>query len=837
MHMQATTEVLGMEEASPSALVSAITALARARTLEDVTSIVRRAARRLVGADGVSFVLKEDGHCNYVDEDAIGPLWKGQRFPLKQCMTGWVMLHREAVIIEDIRLDDRIPQAAYAPTFVRSMAAVPIRAADPIGAIAAYWARCRVATSEEVQTLQTFAEAASVAMENVRLLNELRRAKDHAESTAAENRILFEQAAHELVERERLERDRLLGQEDLSIALAAGDMGSWEWNLQTNELRRSPGIQRLLGDFEASGSVSGVDWVLHRTHHEDRPKLRETIERARREHDLFDCEFRFEHATGGMRWLRATVRCFFDEAGRPIRMYGVFRDTTDYRDVERRLKESERKLRLIFEQVPVGITLADEKGALLEANPAAKRMLESALTEIDHGLKLFQRRLEAPVHTPGSQPWEPAEFAFARRDGTTGWCRVRSALIPGEGGRPTLGMMEDITQQRLLEQGLVQAQKMESIARLAGGVAHDFNNALTVILGWLGVLEDSERNFDAASRQGLEAIRQASDHAASLTRQLLAFARRQVLEHKVVDLNALVGGVQRLVDGLVGEDVNVVVKLASQPRHAKVDPGQIEQVILNLAANARDAMPKGGKITLRTSSVEIAEGAARGDLKPGSYAVIECSDTGSGISPATLPFIFEPFFTTKEPGKGTGLGLATVHGIIRQHGGTIEVETGRDSGTTFRIYLPAIRHEGTSTSAQKNKVLPPGGKETILLVEDEPLVRSVAAMSLKLAGYDLIEVEGPLDAIKAASDPARRIDLLLSDVVMPEMNGVTLAEKLRELRPAMRVLLSSGYSEESLDSRAIDAVRVTFLPKPYTPDTLRRKVREVLDQAAVSAGG
>jgi two-component system cell cycle sensor histidine kinase/response regulator CckA len=828
-----------VDEVSPQELAAAITTLARARTLEDVTYTVRKAARRLVGADGVTFVLNEDDHCHYVDEDAIGPLWKGQRFPLRQCMTGWVMINRMAVVVEDIRVDPRIPQAAYAATFVRSMAAVPIRVSDPIGAIAAYWATCRKATPAEVQTLQTLAEAASVAMENVRLLSELQASHKRAEKSAAENQILFERAAHELIERERVERERKLGQEDLSLVLSAGEMGTWDWDLRSGIVQKSPNIQRLMGDDFATSSKPGSDWFVRRIVVADRAGVASAMERARTTRDLFDFEFGYDHPVMGVRRLRATGRYFFDTDGTPIRMYGVFRDTTDYHDIQLRLEESERKLRAIFEQVPVGITLTDENGKLLEANPAARKMLGDAIENAQGVLQIYRRALRAPVSADAKDGnWKPEEFSYARRDGTTGWCRVRSAPVSTDAGpgRTTLGMMEDITENRLLEAGLVQAQKMESIGRLAGGVAHDFNNALTVIMGWLGVLQP-KAPLSGPSHDGLEAIRQAADHAATLTRQLLAFARRQVLEPKVVDVNKLVGGVRRLIDGLVGDDVKVSVDLSRDAIPMKVDPGQIEQVILNLAANSRDAMPKGGKITLKTSLVELLQGSVRGELNPGRYAMIEFSDTGSGISPEALPFIFEPFFTTKDPGKGTGLGLATVHGIIRQHGGNIEVQTEQGKGTTFRILIPAVESKAPTATGPTAEQAPPGGRETILLVEDEPLVRSVAAMTLKLAGYNVIEVDGPEQAIKLVSERNDKIDLLLSDVVMPEMNGVVLAERLRDARPGMRVLLSSGYSEESLDSRSIDAGRIMFLPKPYMPDTLRRKVREALDQPPCTTAG
>ncbi len=809
-------------ESQSALLVSALQALARAKDLEDVTATVRSAARRLVNADGVSFVLRDSGHCHYVDEDAIGPLWKGQRFPLETCMTGWVMLNRESVIVPDITKDARVPQEAYAATFVKSMAAVPIRSEDPLGAIAAYWGSYHRATADEVQMLGTLADAASVAMENVRLLSSLQSAKELAERRAAENQMLFERAAHELVERERAERDRRLGQEDMSLVLAAGEMGTWEWNLETGAMVRSESMKNLTG---RDPTTRGPDFTP--VHPDDLPRLTRAIDIAREGGESFDEDFRFMHPRRGERWMRASGRFFYSALGKPVRMYGVLRDITQQRQVESRLRESERKLRIIFEHVPLGITLTDAGGTLIDVNPVASAILESAAP----GESVLPQGLAT-----GVDPWRPEEKSFQRKDGKTEWMRVRTSPVRDATGNVqyVVGMLENITQQRVLTEGLFQAQKMESIGRLAGGVAHDFNNALTVVMGWLGAMRP-HAPASGPVQQGIEAIDQAAHHAAALTRQLLAFARRQILEARVVDLRDVVASTRRLMEGLVGEDVQVSVTADLNPLPVKVDAGQIEQVLLNLAANARDAMPKGGVIAVSTTGVELAEGHGINGLAPGRYAEIRFTDSGEGIAESAMPFIFEPFFTTKEPGKGTGLGLATAQGIIEQHGGHLDVTSEPGVGTTFTMTLPIAESQAPRTQAGEAPAIVPSGRETILLVEDEPMVRAVAAMMLRVGGYTVIEVEGPREALETVSSHAGPLDLLLSDVVMPGMNGVELAQRIAEIRPQMAVLLSSGYSEEAIGQQPATGPQLMFLAKPYTPESLLRRVRETLDRRTQGA--
>jgi PAS domain S-box-containing protein len=409
---------------------------------------------------------------------------------------------------------------------------------------------------------------------------------------------------------------------------------------------------------------------------------------------------------------------------------------------------------------------------------------------------------------------------------------VRVSLIK-EGDR-IIGLSaisRDLRSTRGLQEQLRQSQKMEAIGQLAGGVAHDFNNLLTVINGYSEMLA-ANLHPDDPSRPLAEDIRKAGERAASLTRQLLAFSRKQMLEVKDVNLNETVEQAGKMLRRLIGEDVKLTTVLASNLAHVKVDPGQMEQVLMNLAVNARDAMPQGGNLTIETTNVELNEPYAAGqlDLCAGRYVMLAVSDTGCGMDDETQARIFEPFFTTKEFGKGTGLGLAVVHGIVKQSGGRIAVYSEPGHGTTFRIYLPAITAVRKLGKSYQGYEKVPKGTETVLLVEDEEGVRQMSCLALRRAGYNVLEARHGLAALRVAEETPEPIHLLVSDVVMPEMGGPRLAECLTAERPGLKVLYVSGYTDDAVVRHGILREELAFLHKPFTPGALARKVREVLDQ-------
>jgi len=394
-----------------------------------------------------------------------------------------------------------------------------------------------------------------------------------------------------------------------------------------------------------------------------------------------------------------------------------------------------------------------------------------------------------------------------------------------------LGIGRDVTERLSLEQQLRQAQKMEAVGRLAGGVAHDFNNILTAITGYADLLLEDLGTTDRR-RDDIAEIRKAAERAAGLTRQLLAFSRQQVMQVRVLDLNDVVADTQNMLGRLLGEDIALVTHLDPALGAVKADPGQLEQVIMNLAVNARDAMPGGGKLTIETANAELDDTYVREHFpaRPGSYVMLAVSDTGTGMSDEVQSHLFEPFFTTKEKGKGTGLGLATVYGIVKQSGGYIWVYTEPGHGTTFKIYLPRVAG-APAQRASGPKASPVGaGTETVLLAEDEAAVRAVARHALERQGYTVLEASSGEAALDLAERHSGRIHLLLTDVIMPGMNGRALALRLSELRPDLRVVYMSGYTEEAITRHGVLEPGLTYVQKPFTPEGLARKVREVLDR-------
>ncbi len=393
----------------------------------------------------------------------------------------------------------------------------------------------------------------------------------------------------------------------------------------------------------------------------------------------------------------------------------------------------------------------------------------------------------------------------------------------------TWGITRDVTERMHLEEQLRNVQQLEAIGRLAGGVAHDFNNILSIIMGHgellLGAVAGDER-----ARNGLEQIRQAADRAASLTQQLLAFSRKQVLQPKVLDLNDAVADVQKMLSRVIGEDIELIASLHPSLVPVKADPGQVEQVLMNLAINARDAMPHGGRLRMETSNVDVGADLARDlDLAPGRHAMLMVADSGHGMDAATLSHVFEPFFTTKPMGKGTGLGLATVYGIVKQSGGSIQGESEIGRGTTFRIHLPAATG---STRRQQEAIVDETvarGNETILIAEDEPDLRELARIFLVGYGYTVLEAESAEQAIQIADAFAGPIDLLLTDVIMPGLSGSQLAEHILGQRPHTKIVYMTGYTDDMVVQHKVLEPGVNLLQKPFGKDDLARKVRSTLD--------
>jgi PAS domain S-box-containing protein len=434
----------------------------------------------------------------------------------------------------------------------------------------------------------------------------------------------------------------------------------------------------------------------------------------------------------------------------------------------------------------------------------------------------------------GHEPQHDGEYRMTSADGRTLWLRSVVSMARG-GGAPSelVGVMLDVSERRSLEAQLLQSQKIDAVGRLAGGIAHDFNNLLSVIIGH-SALALTEAGIGERPRKRLEQIQTAAGRAAGLTGQLLAFSRKQILQPRLLDLNAVTIGLDEMLRRLLGEDIELVVLCGRALCPVKADPGQVEQVIVNLAINARDAMPSGGTLIIETANVELDESYTRLHVgsRPGPHVMLAVSDTGIGMGSETLKHLFEPFFTTKQAGKGTGLGLATVYGIVKQSGGYIGVYSEIGRGSTFKVYLPKAEQAGEQLAMLRTKeaaVAPPSGSETVLVVEDEPGLRVLVREVLEGSGYAVLEAGSPAEALAASSTYRGPIDLLLTDVVLPQMGGAALASRLRADRSFRAVLYVSGYTDQVINRRGVLEPGTPFLQKPFTPDALLRKVREALD--------
>ena len=514
-------------------------------------------------------------------------------------------------------------------------------------------------------------------------------------------------------------------------------------------------------------------------------------------------------------------------------------DILERERISKALQHSEARYRSLFERNRAGVFRSTPEGRFLDCNDAFAEMFGYSREEL----------LELPAHVlyPGGQEERDTrraaflrtrqatdmEMCYRSKDGLPVWVIQNVVAVKDADGKDvTEGTLVDISERRDLEEKLRQSQKMEAIGRLAGGIAHDFNNLLTVIAGYSRLLMEHLQNDRLAHGQ-IKKIEEAAERAASLTQQLLAFSRKQVLQPKVINLNVLVENLGSLLQRLIGEHIELQTTTASDLGQVKADAAQMEQVIMNLVVNARDAMSEGGRLTLETANVELDDSYAldHPDVTPGSYVMLAVSDTGAGMAPEIQARIFEPFFTTKELGRGTGLGLSMVYGIIKQSGGNIWIYSEIGHGTTFKVYLPRTEEAPESAALRQHAASTIRGSETILLVEDDLTLRELVQSILANCGYSVVTTKDTQEAHLICEQRASGIHLLLTDVVMPGISGRILAQTILSRNPAVKVLFMSGYTENAIVHHGVLDAGTYFLQKPFTPSTLANKVREVLDNS------
>ena len=605
----------------------------------------------------------------------------------------------------------------------------------------------------------------------------------------------------------------------------------------------SPALTRQLG-YSPEELVGGSNFDL--VHQDDLPlaqqRMREVIAGA----DTSALRLRFRHRDGGWRVLELAMSRFVEDASGEVFVVLNSRDVTDVVTATEALQENERRLALAFEAGAMGVAEFDIATGRLLFSSSFVRLLGYEAGTVPHTFQWFLGHVHPEDRSAVQSTFDVAitgepigefQYRVVRRDGGVRWWTSRARTVVDASGNAAriIGFVADITERKHLEDQMRHSLKLEAIGRLAGGIAHDFNNLLTVITGYAETLVAALDPADPKLADVIE-IRRAAERAAHLTQQLLAFSRKQVLRPEVVDANEIVRDVSGMIGRLLGGRIDLQVALSDAPKTVTADRGQIEQVLLNLAVNARDAMPEGGVLELKTRIVDINDRDAEHlyPIRTGRYVLMSVRDTGIGMTPEVKARAFEPFFTTKGPGEGTGIGLATVYGIVKQSGGFIFVESESGQGTTFDVYLPhteaPVREDAEEAGDRQ-----PREASTILLVDDYRRVRDLARKVLTRQGYRVLTAASGDEAIQVARQFDGTIDVLVSDIVMPGTSGPDLARQLQQLRPGLATVFMSGYTGDTLEALGLDRAGAEFIQKPFTPAALAQKVREVLARRAARA--
>jgi len=648
----------------------------------------------------------------------------------------------------------------------------------------------------------------------------------------------------DITERRQAEAKFQANIEDLRESQRIAHVGSWRMDVASNQVVWSEELYRMYG-FDPQLPVPPYTEHQKLFTPDSWERLSAALQNTKTTGIPYDLELETLRADGSTGWMWVYGMVLLDADGVTVGLRGMAQDITERKRTETEIKNAILFNNNIIDSAQEGIMVYDCELRYQLFNPFMEKLTGFNASDVvgKTPSDLFPFLEESGVvgdlkKVLSGEKVEPKEFQDQiRKTGRSGWVVQTNAPLMDSKGKiiGVLGIVRDITEQKRTSEQLHQAQKMESIGSLAGGVAHDFNNKLSVILGhaYLALTELPENH---PIRENLEEIRKAADQSADLTRQLLAFARKQTIAPKVLDLNETVTGMLKMLNRLIGEDIHLTWQPAPDLWLLKFDPSQVDQILANLCVNARDSIFKDGKITIETGNSIIDEGycAKHSDILPGEYVRLVVSDNGCGMDKETLNRIFEPFFTTKEAGKGTGLGLATVFGIVKQNNGFINVYSEPGIGTTFTIYLP--RYAGKTGMALREGMakIAPLGQETILLVEDELAILNMASKILTKQGYSVLQANTPAEAIRLVKEQGGMIDLLITDVIMPGMNGKDLAHNLQSMNPRLKYLYMSGYTADAIAQQGVLDEGVYFIQKPFSLPDLATKVREVLDSKAAT---
>ena len=839
--------------------------LAGAVSVDEVVAILRDTARATAGAEGIAVVIENDGCCAYVAEDAVAPLWQGQRFPAEQCISGWSMHHRETVAIRDVRLDPRIPQAAYAKTFVRSLVMVPIGRPVAIAALGAYWSDVRDHGADTIKRLEALAQLATIAIENARLTQ----ARNREVAIGAAQKRILELAVEETALNVTL--DAIVREVDgLSMSGLRGGILLISEGGGHLEHCAGPGLPRAYKEASQGIAIDpgAVTALADITHDPSWAALRDLA----RGHGLHICcsmPIRSAQAT-----LLGAFVLYHHERRAPLpadteiidfvaHTVGliVHRARADWA-----IRISEARLRLAVDHADVGFWDVDLVHNTLVWPAQTKAMfgisadVDVTLQDFYDGLHPEDRNATISAFTAAADPERRALYdvdyrTIGREDGLVRWVAAKGRGVFDAAGRclrvtgtiieitarkaaeENLRELNDTLERRIaaaiaereeVQKALRQSQKMEAMGQLTGGVAHDFNNLLTPIVGTLDMLQ--RRGVGGEREQRLiSGAMQSAERAKTLVQRLLAFARRQPLQTVPVDVAKLVADMGDLLASTTGPQIKVIVEAPENLPAAIADQNQLEMALLNLSVNARDAMLEGGTIRISVSTESVAEGH-RSKLPADRYLCLSVADTGTGMDAATLACAVEPFFSTKGVGKGTGLGLSMVHGLASQLNGALTIQSSPGLGTSVELWLPCSASEPAAALRIVEASEPQLTRGIALLVDDEELVRASTAYMLAELGYRVIEATCGEEAMQLVAN-GEPFDLLVTDHLMPGINGTDLARMVRTSRPGIAILLVSGYAErEGLDPE------LPRLTKPFRKRELAASLAqlhgETLDEGA-----